>query len=264
MHHYILPVAFIAIVYIAMIVMNERYRLFSIDHFSSLLTKILAYLWLAILMFVLVILITGSSMHIPTANELARVPFYSLFALHGILVVFLAGWWLLTGRPRIGEFLNIPRHGNGRAILIGFAVGVGGWIVTISVALVIGLLLTAAGLIPKHPQVSPMVAWMAALPLWKKAVIVMSAMTIEEAFFRGWLQKRIGVIASTVLFALAHSGLGQPLLLIGVSLISLVIGFTFYRTKNLIPGIIAHGIFDAVQLFVIIPIVFKMSGLGAA
>jgi membrane protease YdiL (CAAX protease family) len=65
------------------------------------------------------------------------------------------------------------------------------------------------------------------------------------------------------LFALAYSGLGQPLLLIGVALISLIIGFTFYRTKNLIPGIIAHGIFDAVQLFVLIPIVFKMSGMGA-
>jgi len=95
------------------------------------------------------------------------------------------------------------------------------------------------------------------------ALAAAEAMTIEEAFFRGWLQKRIGVIASTALFALAHSGLGQPFLLIGVSVISLVIGFTFYRTRNLIPGIIAHGIFDAVQLFVIIPVVFKMSGMGA-
>ena len=108
-----------------------------------------------------------------------------------------------------------------------------------------------------------MVAWMAALPLWKKGVIVLSAMTVEEAFFRGWLQKRVGLIASTLLFALAHSGLGQPLLLIGVGVISLIIGVTFYRTKNLIPGIIAHGIFDAVQLFVVIPVVFKLSGMGA-
>ena len=190
------------------------------------------------------------------------MPFYSLFSLHAILFVFLVGWWLLTRRPPIGEFLNIPRHGNGKAVLIGFAVGVGGWLFTLSLALLIGLLLTAGGLMPKTAQASPMVAWMAALSLWKKAVIVLSAMTIEEAFFRGWLQKRIGVIASTALFALAHSGLGQPFLLIGVSLISLVIGFTFYRTKNLIPGIIAHGIFDAVQLFVIIPVVVKMMGLG--
>ncbi|HEV7570430.1 MAG TPA: type II CAAX endopeptidase family protein [Thermoanaerobaculia bacterium] len=263
MNHYIFPLIFITLVYVAMIVMNERYRLFSVDRFSSTTMKIIAYAWLGILMFGLVILITGSSLRIPTAQELARVPFYSLFGLHAILFVFLLGWWLLTQRPPLGEFLNIPRRGNGEAVLTGFAVGVGGWIVTISIALIIGLLLVASGLMPKNPQPSPMIGWMAALPLWKKCVIVLSAMTIEEAFFRGWLQKRIGVIASTILFALAHSGLGQPFLLIGVTLISLVIGFTFYRTKNLIPGIIAHGIFDAVQLFVIIPVVFKMSGMGA-
>src|SRR5438045_3467298 len=95
---------------------------------------------------------------------------------------------------------------------------------------------------------------------WKKGMLVLSAMTIEEAFFRGWLQKRVGLIASTLLFALAHASLGQPFLLIGVTFISLVISFVFYRTKNLIPDIIAHGIFDAIQLFVTIPIVYNMSG----
>jgi len=263
MNHYILPLIFITLVYLGMIFMNERYRLLSVDHFSSTTVKVIAYLWLGILMFGLAILITGSSLRIPTAQELARVPFYQLFGLHAVLFVFLLVWWLLTKRPPIGEFLNIPRRGNGEAVLTGFAVGVGGWIFTISIAVIIGLILVASGVMPKNPQPSPMIGWMAALPLWKKGVIVLSAMTIEEAFFRGWLQKRVGVIASTVLFALAHSGLGQPFLLIGVTLISLVIGFTFYRTKNLIPGIIAHGIFDAVQLFVVIPVVFKMSGLGA-
>jgi hypothetical protein len=89
MHHYIFPLVFIAIVYIAMIVMNERYGLFSVDHFSSPLMKVLAYLWLAVLMFGLVILITGSSLRIPTAQELTRVPCYAFFALHAILVVWL-------------------------------------------------------------------------------------------------------------------------------------------------------------------------------
>jgi membrane protease YdiL (CAAX protease family) len=110
--------------------------------------------------------------------------------------------------------------------------------------------------------VPPIMVWLTGLPLAYKLAIVVAAMTVEEAFFRGWLQKRVGLIASTVLFALAHSGLGQPLLLIGVSFISIIIGFTFYRTKNLLPGIIAHGVFDAVQLFVIIPVLFRMMGLG--
>jgi membrane protease YdiL (CAAX protease family) len=41
-----------------------------------------------------------------------------------------------------------------------------------------------------------------------------------------------------------------------------VIGVTFYRTKNVLPGIIAHGVFDAIQLFVIVPIAVKMMGIG--
>src|ERR1700756_1004907 len=150
MKHYVLPLIFIAVVYLTMIVMNERYRLFSTDRFSSPLMKVLAYLWLGILMFVLAIIITGASLRIPTAQDLARVPFYSLFGLHAILLVFLIGWWLLSGRPPLGEFLNIPRRGNGEAVLTGFAVGVGGWLFTLSVALLIGLILTASGLIPKN------------------------------------------------------------------------------------------------------------------
>jgi membrane protease YdiL (CAAX protease family) len=263
MSPYLLPLLFIAIVYLAMIVLNERYGLFATDRFSSTGAKVAAYVWLGLLLFGLSIEIIGSSMHVPTAKELAKVPFYSLFLLHAILVVFLLGWWLLTSRPPLRDFLNLRGGKSGEMVLIGLAVGVGGWLFTILVALLIGIILTGSGLMPKAPAPSPMIAWMAALPLWKKIAIVASAMTVEEAFFRGWLQKRIGLIASTILFALAHSGLGQPLLLIGVSVISLIIGFTFYRTKSLLPGVIAHGVFDAVQLFVTIPIVFRMMGLGA-
>jgi len=262
MSPYVLPLILAAVLWISVIVLNERYGLLSVDRFASRATKMLAYLWLGALLFVLVALVTGSSLHTPNARQLSATPFYQLFLLHAILIAFLAGWWLLTQMPPIGQFLNIRREHAGEAIMTGFAVGFGGWIFTLGVALVIGLLLMAAGLIPKNPQPSPMIGWMAALPLWKKLLIVCSAMTVEEAFFRGWLQKRVGLIASTVLFALAHSGLGQPLLLIGVAVISLIIGFTFYRTKNLIPGVIAHGVFDAVQLFVIIPVVFKMTGMG--
>ena len=257
-----IPLACIAVFWLALIYLNERYQLFSVDRFASTTSKWIAYIWLGLFLFLLTFLIVASSLRPASVKELARVPFYSLFTLHAILFTFLLGWWLLTQRPPIGSFLNIQRERAGEAIMTGFAVGVGGWIFTILLAFVIVLILSAAGVIPRNPQPPPMIGWMATLPLWKKGTIVLSAMTVEEAFFRGWLQKRIGLIASTVMFALAHSGFGQPLLLVGVALISLVIGFTFYRTRNLSPGIIAHGIFDAVQLFVIIPIVFKMAGIG--
>jgi membrane protease YdiL (CAAX protease family) len=261
MNPYILPLTFIAIVYAVMVVLNERMGLLG-DRFSSTGVKVLAYVWLALFMGALCVLIVASSLAPPSAKDLAKVPFYSLFTLHAILITFLAGWWLMAGRPPLLDFFNVQRRDAGEAVLTGFAVGFGGWILTIALALTIALILQASGLLPKAPTPSAMIAWMAALPVWKKALIVLSAMTIEEMFFRGWLQKRIGLIASTALFALAHSGLGQPFLLIGVAIISLIIGTTFYRTKNLIPGVIAHGVFDAVQLFVVIPIAFKATGMG--
>src|SRR2546430_15807791 len=101
MHHYLFPLIFITLIYVAMIVMNERYRLFSADHFSSTTTKVIAYVWLGVLMLGLVILITGASLRIPTAEQMARTPFYQLFGLHAILVIFLVVWWLLTKRPPI-------------------------------------------------------------------------------------------------------------------------------------------------------------------
>ena len=262
MIHYLYAFAFVAVVYVAILWLNERYGLFAADRFPSQGAKLAAYIWLAVVLFGLTFLIVGSALHTPTAKELARVPFYSLFLLHAVLIVFLAGWWLLTGRPPLREFLSLRGGRTGEMVMTGFAVGVGGWIVTLIFALLLAAILKATGLLPAPPQPPPMIAWMAALPAWKKLFVVFSAMTIEEFFFRGWLQTRLGLLASTILFALAHSGFGQPLLLIGVSLISLIIGVTFYRTKNLLPGIIAHGIFDAVQIFVIIPIVFRMMGMG--
>ncbi|MCU1230500.1 MAG: hypothetical protein JWO97_3384 [Acidobacteria bacterium] len=258
MSPFVLPLAFIALLFATLVFLNERYGLFrAVDHFPAPAYKYAAYVWLALFLLLLGYAITASALQPATAKDLANVSFFSLFSLHIILVLFLFGWWLLTGRPRLAEYLSVHRGKSGELVMAGFAIGVAGWVITIVMAVIVGLIISAAGLMPKAPEPPPMIAWMAALPIWKKALIVLSAMTVEEAFFRGWLQKRIGLIASTILFALAHSGLGQPLLLIGVTMISLVIGFAFYRTKNLLPGIIAHGVFDAIQLFVIIPIAFK-------
>ncbi|HET7434542.1 MAG TPA: type II CAAX endopeptidase family protein [Thermoanaerobaculia bacterium] len=257
-----LPVALIALVWLVIVILNERVGLLSCDRFPNRGAKWFAYLWLGVLMIGLAYLVTGAAMKPTTARDLAKVPFYSLFSLHAVLVIFLVGWWLATGRPSMREFLNIRREAKTEAAAIGLSVGLGGWIFTLMAAGLVALILRGIGLLNEPPQPPPMIGWMAALPIWKKALIVLSAATVEEAFFRSWLQKQIGLIASTILFALAHFTYAQPLLLIGVSVISIVIGITFWRTKNVVPGMIAHGIFDGIQLFVIIPIAFQVVGAG--
>jgi membrane protease YdiL (CAAX protease family) len=42
-------------------------------------------------------------------------------------------------------------------------------------------------------------------------------------------------------------------MIVGVFTISLVIGRAFERTGDLLPCVVAHGIFDGVQLLVILP-----------
>ncbi|HVR39962.1 MAG TPA: type II CAAX endopeptidase family protein, partial [Thermoanaerobaculia bacterium] len=220
----------------------------------------LAYAWLLGLMLLLTVLVTGAAMHPIKVSDLQHASFVSLFALHAILIVFLVGWWILAGRPPLTEYLSIRREEPGTAVLTGVAVGFGGWISTLLVLAGIALALKATGVIEGPQEPPEMVGWLAALPLWKKLIIILSAMTVEEAFFRAWLQKRVGLIASTILFALAHFTYAQPLFVVGVTLISLVIGATYYRTKNILPGVIAHGVFDSIQLLVLAPLALKMTG----
>ena len=259
---YIVSIGFVILVWIVIVALNERYDILSCDRFPSDIAKGIAYVLLLGFMILLAFLVTSSALTQPTIADLRDVSFVQLFMLHVILVAFLAGWWLATGRPPLREFLNIRHEKPAEVVAIGLSVGVGGWIVTIVMALVVALLLQALGAFDKPPEPPAMIGWMANLAIWKKALIILSAMTVEEFFFRSFLQKRVGLVASTLLFALAHFTYGNPLLLIGVTVISLVIGFTFYRTKNVVPGIIAHGVFDAIQLFVIVPLAVKMMGVG--
>jgi membrane protease YdiL (CAAX protease family) len=133
-----------------------------------------------------------------------------------------------------------------------------GWAVTLLVTAAVAASagqFSPAPLAPREPP--PVMLWMASLPLWRKAVIVAVAMTVEEAFFRGYLQPRIGLLLSTVLFALAHFNYGLPLMVVAVFTISAIFGVLFEVRRNLLACVIAHGVFDSIQIFVIIPIAVR-------
>jgi membrane protease YdiL (CAAX protease family) len=257
---YAISLPLIGLAWLTIVFLNERHNLLSCDRFGSAGAKWFAYIWLGLFMVGLAYLVTQAALAPDSARDMSHVPLYAMFVLHYILIVFLLGWWLATGRPPLTEFLNIRHERPLEVVSVGVAVGVGGWMFTLFIAMIVGLLLQSTGLLKEPEGLPPMIGWMASLPVWKKAIIVFMAMTVEEFFFRSFLQKRIGLIASTLLFALAHFTYGQPLLLIGVTVISLIIGLTFYRTRNVLPGVIAHGVFDAVQLFVIVPFAVKMMG----
>ncbi|MHB8100649.1 MAG: CPBP family intramembrane glutamic endopeptidase [Methanosarcina sp.] len=84
---------------------------------------------------------------------------------------------------------------------------------------------------------------------------------VEEIIFRSILQNRLemmlgnqaGLIFTSVLFGLMHSGYGNVYEVIYASFVGLLIGYLFYRTRSLPLAVMIHGSIN-VFLFGIIPL----------
>jgi membrane protease YdiL (CAAX protease family) len=199
--------------------------------------------------------------------EVRELSFVSLFGVHAILALFLLVYYLLSGRRSVADFLRLGTDRPAADLTAGVFIGAAGWLLTILLAaLLVGLwyLLRGAPPVPKTSLsgsgVSPMIVWLIAQPVAVKVAIVCSAMFVEEFFFRSFLQTRVGPLAATLMFTAAHGAYGQPLVLVGILVISTVLSAAFALYRNVLPCIVAHGVFDAIQMFVLIPLVLG-SGL---
>ena len=84
-------------------------------------------------------------------------------------------------------------------------------------------------------------------------------MTIEEFQFRAYLQRRLGAVPASILFLLSHAGYGEPYFFVGLIAITAVLAAAFDKTGSTVAPMLAHGTFDAVQLFVFLPLALKLS-----
>jgi membrane protease YdiL (CAAX protease family) len=144
---------------------------------------------------------------------------------------------------------DIPRE-----IGLGLVLGLAAWVAVLLALMAFAGILWAVGGEDAVPQQPPsVVPFIAGLPILIRILISLSAGVVEESFFRGFLQPRIGILLSTAFFALAHLSYGQPFLLIGITLLSLIYAFLVKWRQNLWPSIAAHTLFDGVQLLVVVP-----------
>ncbi|MCL4838909.1 MAG: CPBP family intramembrane metalloprotease [Thermoanaerobaculia bacterium] len=198
--------------------------------------------------------------------EALRAP--QLFLLHFLFLSTLLFWHALGfggGFASPGEAwrslaaqlgLRAPRPG--RELLIGLVAGVGGWAGVLVAMLAVGGLVYLVGgpdALPQGPP--PVIPWMAAQSVALRLALAVSAGVVEELFFRGFLQPRIGLLASSGLFVLAHLAYDQPLMLVGVALLSLLYGLLVRWRQSLWAAIVAHALFDAIQLLVVIPFALR-------
>lgn len=178
-----------------------------------------------------------------------------LFLGHAILATCLLAWWALAGFRPLPAFLHLHLHDPRRQLREGVGAGLGGWVITMFVMTVVGLLFgigrDAAGGV--KPEVPEMVRAIVGLSVPTKIALVCSAGFFEELFFRSFLQARTGLLLSTALFAASHASYGMPFMLVGVFTVSVVLGRVFERRGDVVPCMVAHAVFDAIQLFVVLP-----------
>lgn len=181
-----------------------------------------------------------------------------LFALHAILLATLAGWFLLAygslAPALLARQLGYRTERPGEELMLGLGVGVAAWLgVLLAVFAVAAVVLWLGGeeLVPREPPA--VVLFMAGLPVSVRLLLAASAGLVEETFFRGFLQPRMGVPLSTLLFVLAHTTYQEPLTLVGVTLLSLVYAGLVRWRRSIWAAVLAHALFDAIQLLVVIP-----------
>lgn len=184
-----------------------------------------------------------------------------LFLLHAIFLAALAGWYLLgfTGSGRDPGTAWIRQLGLAtrrlpRELGIGLAAGILGWVGVVSVLFLVAMLLYFLGGEDVLPSAAPeIITWVVGLPIAVRVGLAASAGVVEELFFRGFLQPRVGILLSSVLFVLAHLSYEQPFLLIGVALLSVLFAFLVRWRQNIWAAVVAHAVFDAIQLLIVIP-----------
>jgi membrane protease YdiL (CAAX protease family) len=217
--------------------------------------------WRAACAYGLLVTVLGIAVGLPMVSFWVDAPIAAdtieslqLFTGQTVLAAFLALWFVLQGRADLRTFLHLPR-GRWRARVVeGVRVGVLGWLVTMIAMVVLGMLAQWLGAQPKAGFADLMV-WMAKRPLALRLAVIGAAMITEEAFFRSFLQSRFGIAFATTCFALSHVNYGSPAMGGGVFVIGLVLGRAFRRTDDLAVCAVAHGVFDGIQLLVVLPLI---------
>lgn len=189
-----------------------------------------------------------------------------LFVLHVGFFVALALWFgsgflpRLPPSPRVwwrvwSAQLGWRARGAGREVAVGVAAGVAGWTAVIAVVYGVTLIAWAVGIEELLPSEPPAVMeYLIGLPVAVRLALAASAGLAEETFFRGFLQPRVGVTLSGLLFVLAHLSYGQPFMLLGVALLSILFAWLVRWRRNIWAAVVAHGVFDAIQLLVMLPV----------
>ncbi|MGH9379729.1 MAG: lysostaphin resistance A-like protein [Thermoanaerobaculia bacterium] len=192
-----------------------------------------------------------------------------LFVLHAGFFVALVLWFgsgflpRLPVSPRIwwrvwSAQLGWRASKISRELALGLAAGVAGWTAVLAIVYGVAAVAWAVGAEELVPQEPPAVMeYLIGLPVAVRLALAASAGLAEETFFRGFLQPRAGIALSSTLFVLAHLSYGQPFMLLGVALLSILFAWLVRWRQSIWAAVVAHATFDAIQLLVVLPVLHR-------
>lgn len=177
------------------------------------------------------------------------VYFVFVFTVNTVIFILLPVGYLLLVYPRgFSAVVDEMRLRWAPMVPVWALVGV---VATMAALVSIGLVLQSLielGVIGEQPTsetvlaIKPQLNW-----FWIVAIPVVAALT-EEIFFRGFLQPRIGLFASSILFGIVHIGYGTVLQVVAPFLLGLLFAYLYLKTKTLWAPIAGHFAFNFVQL----------------
>ena len=178
--------------------------------------------------------------HVMDAGEAWIVAYVGSFLIAIFYALFVER--LRTGaRPRI--FRSALRRCDPALVLWGV-------VVVLSASIVIEPLLA---LFPNH-WLEGVSSRMEALGGWMMFSAVICAPILEETFFRGMIQRPLvgrfgpvrGILFGALIFGAVH---GIPPQVVNALVVGVVLGYLYYKSQSLLPGIIIHGVYNAVSFF---------------
>lgn len=89
------------------------------------------------------------------------------------------------------------------------------------------------------------------LPTYLLILAVLFVPFSEELFFRAFLTPKIGMILSSVLFALSHFAYGSIMEIIGTFVIGIVFAYLYKSSKSIVPPITLHLVYNLLSVMLL-------------
>lgn len=181
---------------------------------------------------------------LPSDPSTLRLALWAQIVFNVVALGLIPFGWVLGTRvkPWAGALLYLRLRWSLRA----FAQGLGWGLATlVGLVVLVEVLVKVFHYEPLNPQADSIVG---AITLPLAFALALSAGVCEEIFFRGLLQKRLGVWGQAIVFGLFHLSYGTPLQVIVPALLGLFFGYLVRRGASLWVPITAHFVYDFTQL----------------